>query len=203
MTDPRPAVLRTVLAALLMLAAGAVPALAHSFSVGILATGDGAETRLASAVRGVLIASAERDGHPDETSDGHIGGLDVHVVPLPEAVAAGIEGLRGTRPPVLDFLLLLDGKSPERPQPGTLPGLTPETIILHPGELPETWQDPGRAQSFAARFRAAHGRDPDRAVAEGYNAARRIDLAVRPLDGVTDRAELVRSLAGTEDGIAW
>ncbi|SPH18265.1 hypothetical protein DEA8626_01797 [Defluviimonas aquaemixtae] len=204
MTDLRPVLLlRAMLAALLILGARAGAALAHSFSIGILATGDGAEARLASAVRGFLIASAERDSHPDETSDGHIGGLDVHIVPLPGAAAAGIKGLMGTRPATLDFLLLLDGKASEPPRPGTLPGLTSDTIFLHPGELPETRQDPGRAESFAARFRAAYGIAPDQAAAEGYNAARRIDLAVRPLGTVGDDAALVRSLTETQGRIEW
>lgn len=192
----------TALATLLLLGPGAGAALGHGFSVGMLARGDRAEARLASAVHGFLVASAERDGHPQETSDGHIGGLDVDVVPLPEDAAAGITGLKGTRPARLDLLVIL-GPGATKPEPGRFTGFTSETIVLRPGRLPESWAEADGAESFATRFRAAFGAAPDRAAAEGYNAARRIDLAVRPLGGVSDRAQLVRSLGETDGGIDW
>ena len=44
---------------------------------------------------------------------------------------------------------------------------------------------------------------PDQSAIEGYNAARRIDLAVRTLGGVDDRRALIEALAATKDGIDW
>ena len=61
-------------------------------------------------------------------------------------------------------------------------------------------QDP---ESFAARYIAAFGQPASRWAAEGYNAARRIDAAIRPLDGVDNRAALDRAFADSAKGIRW
>ena len=67
-------------AVLLALIAGvmvfAPPAWAHSFNVALIipASPEGREIR-----DGFMLATTERDSHPDEESDGHLGGLDVYV----------------------------------------------------------------------------------------------------------------------------
>ncbi len=67
------------LAGLVWLAA--TPALAHSFRMALLLPLTGADAAVGrQAVKGFLLATRERDGHPDETSDGHLGGLDVYVL---------------------------------------------------------------------------------------------------------------------------
>ena len=54
---------------------------AHEFVVTIRAVGADRDLVLADALRGFLLATKERDGHPDETSNGHLGGLDVYIIP--------------------------------------------------------------------------------------------------------------------------
>ena len=56
-------------------------AAAHEFTAALYMTGEMREARLAEAVNGFLLAADERDGHSDETSDGHLGGVDVQVLP--------------------------------------------------------------------------------------------------------------------------
>ena len=68
---------------------------AHSFTAALLVVGEDREASLAEAVRGFLLAADERDAHANETSDGHLGGVDVHVLPLPRDAAALVEGLIG------------------------------------------------------------------------------------------------------------
>lgn len=77
------------------------------------------------------------------------------------------------------------------------------SIPLRAGALPSDWAEPVGPESFAARYRHAWGADPSEAAAEGYNAARRLDLAIRPFDGLEPRAALEAALAASEGGIEW
>ncbi len=71
-----------VLAAAAILAAlPAAPAGAHRFNVGLLVPLSGPSAFAGRQMRdGFLLATRERDGHPDEESDGHLGGLDVYLL---------------------------------------------------------------------------------------------------------------------------
>lgn len=171
-------------------------AAAHSFSVAILAADAASAEQLPSAVRGFLVASAERDAHPDETADGHIGGLDVFLIPLPTEAAEGIGGLIGTAPDSFDIVVVtgddlsgVDG----------VPGVIATTIIMTPGALPDDAQRSGFTERYLARFAV----QPDRAAAQGYNAARRIDLALRPFGGLSETDAIREALRETADGIDW
>ncbi len=91
----RTAIWSAVLAgAVSMILSGTV--LAHSFTAALLVVGQDREASLAEARRGFLLAADERDGHANETSDGHLGGVDVQVLPLPRDAAGLVEGLTGT-----------------------------------------------------------------------------------------------------------
>ena len=194
--------MRCFATALLLVLLSLGPASAHEFSLGIYASGDQAIEKLISAVRGVLIAADERDGHPEETSDGHLGGVDVHILPfhgnrrvaMPELV----NGYRGQ----LDFLLLLEtGVAPSE----DLPGRTDQTIVLDPGILPagSPWQDNEITNSFAARYHTLWSSEADIASAMGYNAAQRIDAAIRPHDGIDQAAAIIDALVRSKHGIDW
>ena len=91
----------------LALALPAATAHAHSFSLAVLAGGEDAATQLNSAVKGILLATKERDGHADETSDGHLGGLDVFIVPLPTHAAENIRGLKRISQTSIDIVVLI------------------------------------------------------------------------------------------------
>lgn len=56
-------------------------AAAHSFKTAFIAPMSGAQADIGrDALAGFMFATAERDAHPDQESDGHLGGLDVYVL---------------------------------------------------------------------------------------------------------------------------
>ena len=182
----------------MLMATGSVAA--HEFTVGILVVGKQPETRLAEAVRGFLLAADERDGHAGETSDGHLGGVDVQILPLPSELAGQVTGLTG-RPETPPGVVVVTG--PEAEADAALAELEAAIVGLRPGVLPPGWSGDRSADSFAMRYRRAYGFAPTEAAAEGYNAARRLDLAIRPLDGITPQSALAVALSDTQSGIAW
>jgi len=179
--------------ALWVMLAGA--AYAHSFSVAIISDDMGSPDLLQSAVRGFLVASAERDGHSDETADGHLGGLDVFLTPLPAALAVGIEGLVGLTPDTFDVVVVLG----ETAASEGVQGVVATTTVIKPGTLP----DPVQRTGFAERYMARYGTLPTDAAAQGYNAARRIDRAVRQLGDASQTDALRGALRNTASGLAW
>jgi hypothetical protein len=168
---------------------------AHSFTVALNVVGDDQPTVLASAIRGMRLAATERDGHADETSDGHLGGLDLFILPRPEGVPHGIAWLKGAPPGEPDIIVII---GPSDAVATEIQASRTETVAIGSGVVPDD-----TPPVFAERFRAAYGIAPDRQAAEGYNAARRIDLAVRAQAGVADREKLAVALASTVNGIDW
>ncbi|SEW15488.1 hypothetical protein SAMN05444851_1745 [Aliiroseovarius sediminilitoris] len=175
-------------------------AIAHEFTAAIFVTGDNRESRLAEAVNGFLLAADERDGHPAETSDGHLGGVDVQVLPLPAEAAGRVVGLTGSPQSSPDVLVVMGS---ETLTSATLSEFGFDGVLIHTGALPDNWATEDAPGSFAARYRSAYGTAPTEAAAQGYNAARRLDAAIRPLDGISPRRALETSLADTVDGINW
>ncbi len=181
------------LAGLVWLAA--TPAQAHSFRMALLLPLTGADAAAGrQAVDGFLLATRERDGHPDETSDGHLGGLDVYVMVIdanrPEGGVLGaigeqrIEFLAGIFSPALSaeivrrygddgpFLIAFD----------PLPTANPTTMDGEP---------------FAAAFAREQGQAPGPRAIQAYVAARLIARAVRATGGdFSKREKLRKTLAG-------
>ena len=55
-------------------------AAAHSFRAGLLLPLSGPSTGAGKQILdGFMLATKERDAHPDTESDGHLGGLDVYI----------------------------------------------------------------------------------------------------------------------------
>jgi ABC-type branched-subunit amino acid transport system substrate-binding protein len=166
----------------LALVAGEVGA--HSFQVGFLApTPDAQSGPVKQALDGFMLATAERDSHPDEHSDGHLGGLDVYVRPIDTA-----QGLEITR--------RLVGQLVHQENVEVVTGvMTPDLLAVVREELAGTPAvllavDDSRFTSadssdatFVEAFRAAYGHSPSRAAREGYCIAKTIDRAVRALAG--------------------
>jgi hypothetical protein len=171
---------------------------AHSFTAALLVVGEDREESLAEAVRGFLLAADERDGHADETSDGHLGGVDVHVLPLPRDAAGLVEGLLGTSGEPPDLVVVL---GPEPAAGATARAHQSEGIVLVQDVLPAGWEGEIQMDSFAARYRLAHGTAPSAMAATAYHAARRLDAAIRPLDGVNPQAALEEAWRSTELGL--
>lgn len=175
-------------------------ALAHEFTAALLVVGENRETRLADAVRGFLLAADERDGHAGETSDGHLGGVDVHILPRPPEAAGRVTGLSGAPVDPPDVTVVLADAGPS----ATASAADPEaSVVITPGDLPAGWDQINGADGFAMRYLQAHGETPSKAAALGYQAARRLDAAIRPLDGVTPRADLEAALRATQSGFQW
>lgn len=167
-----------------ILVLGAGEAGAHSFQVGFLAPVPSAQTGpVRQALDGFMLATTERDSHPDEHSDGHLGGLDVYVRLIDTA-----QDLELTRRSVAQLVqqekveVLTGVMTPAEVQiiRKTLAG-TP-TVLLAVDESRFTSEEHTNAV-FAAAFQAAYGYTPSRAAHEGYCIATTIDRAVRALAG--------------------
>lgn len=175
---------------------GAGGAAAHSFNVGVLLPAD--KTAEAQAIDGFMFAARERDGHPDEESDGHLGGLDVYILRVD--AAAGTDTVLAT----LDRLV---AESDIRFITGIAPAELRQAISeRYAGPLPAvafgvaqqdatTMDGAPFAPAFAARFGAA----PTDAALQAYAGARFIDRVVRRLgDNFEDIAAVRAALASAE-----
>lgn len=164
-------------------------ALAHSFNLLLVVPEDAAiaeDMRLA-----VLLAADERDGHPDNHSDGHLGGLDVYLTDtrqLPDPA----DWFEAEADIVLDALLFPLAHYADR---------DPEWLALYGTDLDRLDRDALLATAadpaigpFQARFRAATGRDPGPEAQAAYVGARVVDLIVRPLDSADDPGALGKEL---------
>ena len=172
----------------LILSLTAAPALAHEFELLLLAPPNATEATMEQMRAAFLIASHERDNHPDETSEGHLGGMDVQLtlVRMDEAKAAAD----------LAFVLA----------PFAAPGDAAVAALAEPSGAvvvdsahlaalpPGMDQGDGTLPPFAERFRAATGLKPEPEALATYLGARAVDLAVRPLDSVDNREALRRAL---------
>ncbi len=180
----------------------ATAAAAHEFTAALMVHGPDREARLAEAVNGFLLAADERDGHAAETSDGHLGGVDVQILPLPRDATGGVTGLVGSPSDQPDVFVIF-GTGESAPNPPS--GFSSHAILMVPGTLPEAaeWRDTSDADGFAARYQNEFGQAPTEYAAMGYNAARRLELAIRPQDGFVNIDEIASAIAETAGGITW
>jgi hypothetical protein len=185
------------LAAVLWIALSGIAA-AHSFTAGILVVGENVEQDLAEAVRGFLLASDERDGHPNETSDGHLGGVDVQVLPLPAEATGLVQELTGSPDEPADVVVVL-GLKPAADDAASK--YSRASTVLVQALLAEGWNGDDRMEGFIARYRLAYGKEPGLLAASAYHAARRLDIAIRPLDGAGPRDELLEAWQASEVGL--
>ena len=175
---------------------------AHSFVVTLDATVASEPLNLASAIQGMRVAASERDSHAAETSDGHLGGIDLFIRVQPVDAAEGIIWLKGA--PTTAATVIVDFSGPD-----VAPSRIADdgTLVMSPGTLPsaEIWTGNALSttNSFAARYQAAYDSAPDRQAAQGYNAALRIDRAIRDSGDVHDIAALQEALGRSTGGIDW
>jgi len=171
---------------------------AHSFNVALIIpdTPEGRDIR-----DGFMLATTERDSHPDEHSDGHLGGLDVYVTVIEvtgqkagdigQLVRQGqieIVAPFGSGEMLSEIIKILEGRG---------------VVLLSPGTTPFSRPDLPGVAAFLSAYEKAYGTSPSPEAAEGYNAARRIDQAVRPLEGVDDLEALRRSFTETRHEMTW
>lgn len=185
------------LAAVLWTALSGIAA-AHSFTAAILVVGENVEQDLAEAVRGFLLAADERDGHPNETSDGHLGGVDVHVLPLPAEATRLVQKLTGSPDEPADVVIVL---GPKPAADDAASKYSRASTVLVQALLAEGWNGDDRMDGFVTRYRLAYGKEPGLLAASAYHAARRLDVAIRPLDGAGPRDVLLEAWQASEVGL--
>jgi hypothetical protein len=160
---------------LLILFSSISPVFAHSFNVAILLQDK-------QFLNGFILAASERDSHADETADGHLGGLDVFI----STVDTPAEITDDT-----DIVVLRENMQ------------TLTAILLYLGQTPFTQSGQPRVKRFISAYKTAYGMIPTATAAQGYNAAQRIDRALRPWDGVENRAAILRSFEETTRNFSW
>ena len=194
----------SVLGLLPLQALFAKSAKAHESVVAIKAIGTERDLILADALRGFLLATKERDGHADETSNGHLGGLDVYIIPQSAEVIVQFPILKQAPSDRPDIVVVIGASTAVD---AAFSAAGQESAAIRPGTMHSAnlWSGaaPTDSASLAARYNSAYQQPASKWAAEGYNAARRIDVAVRPFGGVDDRAALERALAATAGGLRW
>ena len=166
-----------------------LPAWSHEFSLLLLAPTGASQAEIDEMRAAFLIAAHERDSHPDETSEGHLGGMDVQLTLATADSALADTTLAFVAAP---FATADDARVAALAAPGDAVIVDADTLAVLPANAPEGNADAG---PFANRFLAETGRAPGPAALGAYRAARVVDLAVRSLGSVDDRAELRRMLA--------
>ncbi|MFP6746596.1 MAG: hypothetical protein VCD66_03220 [Alphaproteobacteria bacterium] len=178
------------------------PALAHGFRVALIVPGPNAgSVQGGQFQKGFMLAATERDGHPDQESDGHLGGLDVYVEVIygQGDIAAGFRRIVargevsiavafGSDATIARVRKFLDGKA---------------ITLLPPGQSPFARSETAPVAAFIAAYKLFYGHGPTSQAAQGYNAARRIDVAVRAQGGVSDPSLLRASFRATARGFSW
>ena len=165
----KPLIALLTIALLSALPAGA--ARAHEFRIVLLVP----SAAQAEARNAFLLASSERDSHPDETSEGHLGGVDSQL----EIVA------QGARLPPTDIAVMA-GRSRPPALPGSVWLVLPD-LVSQAARTRILGAGPG---GFSARFKARYGTAPGPDATRIYIAARLVDIAVRAHDGVASRPEM-------------
>ncbi len=156
-------------------------ALAHSFDTLFVVPVSGPQAAAGKQARdGFLFAARERDGHPDETADGHLGGLDVFLLIVDSnagtgAVVAKLGDLAGrAADDVARIVAPAEMLAAIRRQVGGAEMVVIDLAAAIPANVRTMAGRP-----FGAAFEAAFGYAPTSAAFAGYTAARQIDTAVR------------------------
>jgi len=192
----------TALATIVFISIGTNPAMAHRFNVALVIQPADADAEPGRRFReGFMLATTERDGHPNEESDGHLGGLDVYVTVLDGQgdAAAAIERILSE-----GEINIVAAFGSEQTQSLIRDRLAGENMVfVSPGQTPFSQSASAPVAAFIAGFEGQYGRKPSADAAQGYNAARRIDVAVRAQGGVAETDALIESFKGTQAGFAW
>ena len=195
--------LKTSITVILMLVSSTV--WSHSFDLGLILPISGSKSEAGQQVLdGFLLATTEEDAHPDETSDGHLGGLDSHVLKVdsgvgPTAMLKSLAALMQQREPI--FVTGLFSGDMARLTAQSLK--SENTVFFDPAES-AMWQiiltNPDALKlmsggSFSTRFHSRYGYYPTLDAMRGYTAARLIAATVRSLS--EDDLNSPRKLAAT------
>jgi hypothetical protein len=182
-----------VLVALLLTVFIAAPVQAHSFDTVVIAPNDDPATR-AEMKTAFLLASAERDSHENEESDGHLGGLDVYLTILDVAEVGALDTMRP------HFVAVPLAASDSETVPATIAQTGAVLVPPLANDTPEAMEylrrasDPALAP-FSQRFFTLTGHLPGPIALATYVSARRMDGAVRKVGHVNDLEQLKALIA--------
>lgn len=191
-----------ILAMIAEIALGIDPALAHRFNVALVIPLMDATSVQGREIRsGFMLATTERDSHAGQESDGHLGGLDVYVTIINGRGDVEADIGRLVTQGEIDIVAAF-GSEKTLSRIGTLLEGKPVVLLL-PGETPFAKSDLPAVAAFVSAYERAYGRRPSSQAAQGYNAARRIEVAVRSQGGVDDTELLRRSFRETARGFTW
>ena len=153
-----------------------------------------------------MLATAERDSHPAQESDGHLGGLDVYITVINERNDVSASIMRLAERSEVDIVAAFTSQETQSLIRILLEGKA--VALLLPGQTPFSRTDLPAVAAFKSAYKHRYGTNPTSGTAQGYNAARRIDVAVRTQGGVGDTALLVRTIrhdaagrTGTDDDV--
>ncbi len=184
----------------------ASPVWAHSFRLGFVAPVSGSQSEVGREVLdGFMLATTEEDAHADESSDGHLGGLDSYIIEIDDstgetATIEMVEDMVRSKKPLFVTGVLSANLTSEIADILQKSG----AILVNPVES-AMWrrviEDPEKlttmsGEPFNAAFKAAYGYKPNANVFQGYIAARLIASTVRslPPSRLEDRDVLARAL---------
>jgi ABC-type branched-subunit amino acid transport system substrate-binding protein len=182
---------------------------AHSFNVALVVPLTGPNKEEGRAVdEGFRLAAKERDSHADEHSDGHLGGLDVYIFAGDghDNLMTALSALMGSKDidkiaPVGSHILIENIRETIGETSAIL--LQPVASPFHKCKQTGATDKSAAVEAFIASFTKLYGYAPDPIAAQGYNMARRIDVAVRPMGGVDDKMAVDRALKQTEKDYEW
>ena len=190
------------LALVAVVALGIGPAVAHRFNVALVVPrSDGAFLDGRDIRDGFMLATAERDSHPDQESDGHLGGLDIYVTVIGSQGNITAEIERIARQREVDIVVAFGSEETRSMVQGLLDGT--RVVLLLPGQPTLSWPGSPAEKAFNAAYEQAYGYAPTSRSAQGYIAARHIDAAVRAQGGVDDTAALRQVLDETARDFVW
>ncbi|MFV2033398.1 MAG: hypothetical protein ACC663_12955, partial [Gammaproteobacteria bacterium] len=174
-----------------MLIVTASPVWAHNFRLGFVAPMSGSQSEIGREVLdGFLLATTEEDAHPDESSDGHLGGLDSYVIEIDDSTGEAatiemVEDMVRSKKPLFVTGVFSAGLASQIADVLKKSG----SVLVNPVDSAmwrEVTEAPGKlttmsGESFNAAFKAAYGYKPNANVHRGYIAARLIASTVRSL----------------------
>ncbi len=173
------------------------PALTHSFKVVLVVPSSGSQFEAAKQIReGFMVATAERDSHPDQESDGHLGGLDVYVTIVDESgdVPTKLEQAITEHEP--DIIVAFN--SQDRPFLFNEIVRRQNVPFLVSNRSPDLASGRPSIVRFSSAYTERFGGTPSSYALSGYVAARRIDVAVRAQGGVEDKKAIMRNFKNTK-----
>lgn len=173
-------------------------AYAHSFNVALVVPQNMQGKQL---VEGFLLAASERDGHPDQESDGHLGGLDVYVTIIKSNADASEFSKHAEAERAFDIIAVAASSGSHAEIRKSIGAKNYATLF--PGETPFAQSEVPAVANFISSYQSKYRRPPTRHAAQGYNLARRIDAAVRSRGDAKDKVFLMSQFENSKIEFNW